>query len=63
MAASPELPHTNYVSIHSSESGQQWVSHSLTGEKAWLPPGQPWGLAFSGQGHAYIFRKEGGADV
>eukprot|EP00974_Lingulodinium_polyedra_P037795 3624858-Lingulodinium_polyedra.AAC.1 len=43
---SPELPHEGYMSL-CSDGTSQWIAHSLTGEKSWLPSlpsGQEWSL-------------------
>eukprot|EP00974_Lingulodinium_polyedra_P013187 1279279-Lingulodinium_polyedra.AAC.1 len=54
-AACPELPHEGHLHLCSGGPGQQWLAHSKTGEKQWLPSRAPeeWSLHFSA-GMGYI---------
>eukprot|EP00969_Alexandrium_andersonii_P331278 14641765-Alexandrium_andersonii.AAC.1 len=51
-----QLPGIGCVEIRVGQDGIQVLHHCLTGESCVLPPGVPWRLAFSGEGHAFVGR-------
>eukprot|EP00974_Lingulodinium_polyedra_P026205 2528253-Lingulodinium_polyedra.AAC.1 len=57
-----ELSHEGMLEVKGS-APTQWLVHSGTGEKSWLPPGPEWQLALGQSGHGYIYRTVEGEQI